>query len=84
MLLSKLIQPELLPQLASQPAVAECPWPPQFQPAQVHLHAIQRVGGDLPVVGEQTHTGVALCVFIEHIQRLAPRSLLLAVDLTQI
>ena len=83
-LLPKLIQPELLPQLARQPAIAEGPRPPQFQPAQLHLDAVQRIGGNFPVIREQAHGGVALFVFVEDLQRLAPRGLLLVVDLAQI
>src|ERR1035437_7661772 len=54
------------------------------KPLSFTCNTVQRVGGNLPVVGKQTHAGVALFVFIEHIQCLAPRSLLLVVDLAQI
>ena len=83
-LLPELIQPQLLPQLACQPAVAEYPRPPQFQPAQLHLHAVDRIGGKFPVVRKQTQRPIALFFLIEHLQRLAPRCLLLIVDLAQI
>jgi hypothetical protein len=73
-LLPKLIQPELLPQLASQPTVAECPWPPQFQAAQLHLHAVQRVGGDISVVGKQTQAGDRLHPANLALRKSAPRS----------
>src|SRR3984885_13668849 len=68
---------------ASQ-AVAERAWPPQFEPAQFDLRTVQRVGGNLPVVREKTHCRVALFGFIEDVQRLAPRRLLLVVNLAQI
>jgi hypothetical protein len=73
-----------MPQLASQPAVAEAARAPQLQPAQPHLHAVERVGRQFPIVGEQAQAGVALLLLVEHIERLAPGRLLLVVDLTQV
>jgi len=83
-LLPKLIQPQLLPQLAGQLAVAEDPRPPQFQPTQLYLYAVHRIDWYLPVLREQTHARVALLLLVEDIQRLPPCGLLLVIDLAQI
>jgi hypothetical protein len=48
------------------------------------LHAIQRVGWRLPVIREQTHCRVTLFLLVEHLQCLAPRGLLLVINLAQI
>src|SRR5215510_7006415 len=80
----ELIQAQLLPQLASQPAVAEHAWPPQLQTAQANLYAVHRIGGKLAVVRKQTHRGEALFRLVEYLQRLPPRRLLLIVDLAEI
>jgi len=82
--LPELIQTQLLPQFAGQPAVAEYARSPQFQTAQAHLDAVNGIGWNLPVIGKQTHGGEALLGFIEHFQRPAPCCLLPVVDLTQI
>ena len=50
--LPKLIQAELLLQLTSEPAATEQTRPPQFQAAQFHLQTIDRIGGNLAVVGK--------------------------------
>ena len=84
MLLPELIQTELLPKFASQPAVAEHARSSQLQPTQAHWHAVRGVAGKLPVVGKQTHSGEALFRIIEYLQRVPPRRLLLIVDLSQI
>jgi len=80
----ELIQTQLLPQLASQPAVAEHAWPPQLQTAQPNLCAVHGIGGKLAIVREQTHRGEALFRLVEYLQRLSPRRLLLIVDLAEI
>jgi hypothetical protein len=74
----------VIPQLVRQPAIAEWPRPPQFQPYQPHLDAVHRSGRQLAVGGEQAQIGELLLLFVEDRQRLAPRRLLLIVDLTQI
>jgi hypothetical protein len=84
MLLPELIQSELLPQLASQPAIAEYPWPPQFQTVQANLCAIYGVSRKLAIVREKTHRGEALFLLVEYLQRLAPRRLLLIINLAEI
>src|ERR1017187_282206 len=82
--LPKLIQAQLLPQLTSEPAATEQTRPPQFQAAQFYLQTIDRIDGDLAVVGKQTQARICLLLFIKHRQRLAPCSLLLVVDLAEI
>src|ERR1700728_297150 len=80
----ELIETQLLPKLARQPATTEDAWTLQFQPTQAHLHAVDRIGGNFPIVGKQTHGGEALFGLVEYVQRLAPRRLLLVVDLAEI
>src|SRR5215471_9865631 len=72
-LLPELVQAELLPQFASQPATAEYSWPPQLQTAQANLCAIHGVSGKFAIVREQTHRGEALFGLVEYLQRLSPR-----------
>jgi hypothetical protein len=74
----------LAPQLAPQPAATEQPRTPQFQTDQFHLQAVNRIGGNLAVVGKQTQVRVLLLQFIKHRQRLAPGRLLLIVDFAEI
>jgi hypothetical protein len=74
----------LPPQLASQPATAEQPRPPQFEAAHFHLQTVDGIGGDLAIVGKQTQVRILLLLFIKYRKRLAPCRLLLVVDLTQI
>src|SRR5215831_13518298 len=83
-LLPELIQPQLMPQLAGQPAVAEHSRPPQFQPAQLYRHTVQRISRQFPVVREQAHGGVTFFVLDKYIQRSSPGGLLLVVDLAQV
>jgi hypothetical protein len=83
-LLPELIQAQLLPQFAGQPAVAEHTWPSQFQTTQPDLRAIHCIGRKLSISREQTHRGETLLYLIEYLQRFPPRGLLLIVDLTQI
>src|SRR5579872_5227459 len=80
----ELVEAQLLPKFACQPATTEDARTLQFQPAQAHLHAVDGIGGNFPIVGKQTHGGEALFGFAEYIERLAPRRLLLIVDLAEI
>ena len=48
----ELIQAQLLPKLACQPAIAEDARTLQFQTAQAHLYAIDGIGGKFPIVRE--------------------------------
>src|ERR1700687_3403838 len=82
--LPKLIQAQLLPQLTSEPAATKQTRPPQFQAAQFHLQTIDRIGGNLAVVGKQTQIRIFLLLFIKHRKRLAPCPLLLVIDLAEI
>src|SRR6266481_3829755 len=80
----KLVQTQLLPQLARQPAATEQTRAPQFEAAQFHLQTVDRIAGNLAVVGKQTQVRIPLLLFIKHGQRLAPGYLLLIVDLAEI
>jgi len=48
------MQAQLLPQLACQPAATEQARAAQFQTTQFHLQAVDRIGGNLAVIGKQT------------------------------
>src|SRR6266550_2490016 len=80
----KLMQAQLLPQLARQPATTEQARAPQLETAQFHLQAVDRIWGNLAVVGKQTQVLILLLLFIKHRQRLAPGRLLLIIDLAEI
>ena len=80
----KLIQAQLLPQLTSQPAATEQTRAPQFEAAQFHLQAVDRIDGNLAIVGEQTQVRILLLLIVKHRQRFAPCRLLLIVDLAEI
>jgi hypothetical protein len=83
-LLPELIEFQLLPQLACQPAASKQARPPQLEAAEAHRHGVQRVGGNRTILREQAHRGVTLVGLVEYLQRPSPRSLLLIVDLAQI
>src|SRR5215469_4356067 len=83
-LLPKLIQTQLLPEFAPQPAVAKHARTLQLQPAQPHLYAVNSIGRKFPVIGKQTQRGESLFGFVKHIQRLPPCCLLPIVDLAEI
>jgi hypothetical protein len=83
-LLPEILQSQLPPQLACHPAVAECARPAQFQPAQLHLQAVDGFFGNLAIVWKQTQLTVSLLLFIKDVQRLQPRRLLAIVDLSQV
>lgn len=51
----ELVEVQLLPKFACQPATTEGARTLQFQPAQAHLHAVDGIGGHFPIVGKQTH-----------------------------
>jgi len=48
------------------------------------LQTIDRIGGNLAVVGKQTQVRILSLLFIKHRKRLAPGPLLLVVDLAEI
>jgi hypothetical protein len=83
-LLPEAIQTQLLPQFARQPAVAERSRPSQFQPAQLHLKAIDRTLRDFTIVRKQAQRPISLRLFVEDVQRLQPRRLLGVVNFTQV
>src|SRR6266550_7141221 len=80
----KLMQAQLLPQLARQPAATEEPRAPQFETVQFHLQTVDCIGGNLAVIRKQTQVRILLLLFIEYRKRLAPCRLLLIVDLAEI
>ena len=48
------------------------------------MQAVDGIGGNLAILGEQTKIAVILLVLVEDLHRLAPRGLLRAVDLAQV
>src|SRR5207253_4185167 len=80
----KLLQAQLLPQLARQPATAEKARTSQLEPAHFHLQTVDRIGRNLAVVRKQTQVLIILLLFIKHRQRLLPCRSLMVVDLTEI
>jgi len=82
--LPKPFQAQRPPQIARQPAVAERTRPAQFQPAQLHLEAIDRALGNLAIVGKQTQRPASLLLLVEHVQRFQPRRLLRVIDFPQV
>ena len=83
-LLPELIQSQLPPQLAPQPAVAEHTRMSQLQFPKPDLNAIDRIFGQDSVFGKQAQRRVFLPLVIEYRQTLPPRRFLLVVDLSQI
>src|SRR5213594_4425289 len=84
MFLPELIQPQLPPELAGQPTVAEHTWVPQLQLTEPNLNPVGHVAGNDAIVRKQTHRRVLLSVLIEYRQALSPRRFLLVVNLPQI
>src|SRR5437868_13114524 len=78
------IQLQLPPQFASQPAVPIRPRSLQLHLAELHLHAVDGVGGNRPVLRKQTQRRIPLLPLIKHLQRLAPCRLLAVVDFAQV
>src|SRR5712692_9605440 len=78
------IQMQLPPQFASQPTVAIGSRSLQLHLAELHLHAVDCVGGNRPVLRKQTQWPESLLFLIEHLQRLAPRRLLAVIDFAQV
>src|SRR5208337_262197 len=78
------IQLQLPPQFASQPAVAIRPRSLQLHLAELHLHAVDGVGGNRPVPRKQTQRRISLLPLIKHLQRPAPCRLLAVVDFPQV
>jgi hypothetical protein len=73
-----------VPQLTRQPAGTERARATQFQAAQFHLQAVDRISGNLAVIGKQTQVRILLLLVIKHCQRLAPGRLLVIVNLAEI
>jgi hypothetical protein len=80
----KLIQPQLFPQLARQPASAPLPGPVQREFAEPNPHDI-RVGHRADaVLGKQRHRARARLAFLENLDGLAPGLFLTVIDLAQV
>ena len=77
------IQMQFIPEPAAQPTITEEPWMFEPQLRKLDLEAIEHVGRNLAVLGEQTDLFSELIGFIDHLQTLAPGGLLGVVDLTQ-
>ncbi len=78
------IQLQLLPQLASQPAVAIRACSLQLHLAELYLHAVDRVRRYQSILSKQTQRRESMLLLIEHLQRLAPSRLLAVVDFAQV
>src|SRR5207253_7777262 len=65
-------------------AVAIRPRSLQLHLAELHLHAVDGVGGKRPVLRKQTQRRIPLLPLIKHLQRLAPCRLLAVVDFAQV
>ena len=84
LLFPELVQLQLPPELAAQPAVAEGPGALEFHLVELYLHAVEGVGGHRTVFGKQAPRGEAVLIFIEHFERFAPRRFLAVVDFAEV
>src|SRR3954467_15791653 len=82
--LPEIIESQLAPQIARQPAVAERTGSPKLQLAQLHLQTVYRISGNLPIFWKQTQRPRTLSLFVKYVQTLPPCTFLLIVDLTEI
>src|SRR5665647_499461 len=73
-----------MPEIASQPAIAEGARASQLQPAQLHLQALYSIPGNLAILREQAQRTCALPLLVENVESFTPCRFLLVVDLTQI
>jgi len=80
----KLVQPQLAPQLATQPAVAPDSRTMQLHLVELDLNAVDGVAGNLAVFGEQAQLGEPLLALDEDFQGFAPSGLLAVIDLAQV
>src|ERR1019366_3491658 len=78
------IQLQLPPPLAPQPAVAIRPRSLQLHLAELHLQAVDCVGGNRPVLRKQTQRRKPVLFLIKYLQRFAPCCLLAVVDFPQV
>ena len=80
----EVIQPQLIPHMAGQPAGAPLPRPVQPQTAQPDMHHIAVQCRCLPILGEQRDLSGLLAVLVKRLNRPAPRRALAVIDLAQI
>src|SRR5271157_499651 len=80
----ELVELQLPPQLASQPAVAERTGAPQLHLAELHLDAVDSIEGNRPIFRKQAQRTVPLPLLIKHRERLTPGRLLAVVDLPEV
>lgn len=80
----EVVQLQLPPQFAAQPAVPEGPGPPENQLVHANLHGVKSIRRHGPIVGEQAHGHRFLPAFADYRKRLAPGRLLRVVDLAEV
>src|SRR6266853_2608253 len=80
----EVIQPQLIPQMAGQPAGAPLPRPVQPQSAEPDMHHIAIQNWRRAVLGEQRDLPRVLASLVERFDRSAPRGFLAVIDLAQI
>src|SRR6201997_5360884 len=80
----EVIQPQLIPQMAGQPAGAPLPRPVQPQSAEPDMHHIAIQNWRRAVFGEQRDLPRVLASLVERFDRSAPRGFLAVIDLAQI
>ena len=75
---------QLLPEQPPQPAVTEAARPQQLHLREHDRDGVEGVGGNRPVIGEETQLARLAAAFIEDRDRLSPRGLLAVVDLAEV
>ena len=80
----EVIQPQLIPHMAGQPAGAPLPWPMQPQTAQSDMHHIAVQCRCVPILGKQRDLSGLLAVLVKRLDRPAPRAPLRIIDLAQV
>ena len=80
----EIIQPQLIPHMAGQPAGAPLPRTVQPKTAEPDMHHIAIQCRCLPILGKQRDLSGLLAIFVERIDRPAPRRPLGIVDLAQV
>lgn len=83
-LLPEAIQTQLLPQQASQPAIAETARTQQPHRAELQRQGVDLMGGNRLVAGEQRHLARLAFLFVKNFDGLAPGGFLAVVDLAEI
>ena len=79
----EVIQPQLIPQVAGQPAGAPLPRPAQLQSVDPNMHHIAIQHRRRAVLREQRELPGVLATFVERLERPAPGGSLVVIDLAQ-